>query len=95
MSNKKPVGSFIGAVIFGVITTFFVFLAVKPQGEGDALLPLFAFLFGSVSGTVFLVFLLIWAVRKSKHGKEQSYRNLMARPKVDRWRREQKRRNDL
>lgn len=84
MSNKKPVGSLIGAVIFGVITAFFVFLAFKPQGQGDALMPMFAFLYGSVSGTIFLVFLLTWAVKKLKYEKEQSYRNMMARPKVDR-----------
>jgi hypothetical protein len=69
MSDKKPVGSLIGAVIFGVITAFFVFLAVKPQGPGDALLPLFAFLYGSLSGMVFLVFLLIWVVKKLNHKK--------------------------
>jgi len=84
MSNKRPVGSLIGAVIFGVITAFFVFLALKPQGEGDALMPMFAFLYGSVFGTVFLVFLFAWAVKKLKYEKEQSFRNMMARPKVDR-----------
>lgn len=69
MSNKKPVGSLIGAVIFGVITAFFVLLAVSPQGPGDALLPLFALLYGSLSGMVFLFFLLIWVVKKLKYEK--------------------------
>jgi len=95
MSNKNPVGSLIGAVIFGVITAFFVLLAVSPQGAGDALLPMFAFLFGSLSGMVFLVFLLIWAMKKRKYKKEKSHREVMARRRVERCRREQERKNDL
>ncbi len=88
MSNKKPVESLIGTVIFGVITAFFVLMAVAPQGPGDALQLFFAFIFGSLSGVVFLVFFLFWAVKKRKYEKEKSHREMMARRRVERWRRE-------
>jgi predicted membrane protein len=95
MSNKKPVGSLIGTVIFGVITAFFVLMAVAPLGPGDALLPFFAFIYGSLSGVVFLGFFLFWALKKRKYEKEKSHREMMARRRVERWRREQQRKNDL
>jgi len=96
MSNKKPVGSFYGVVIFGAITTFFILSYYHAQGLPDgALTSAFAWLLAVLSGFGFLVFFLIWVVKKRKYEKEKSNREMMARRRVERWRREQERKNDL
>jgi len=96
MSNKRPVGSFYGAVIFGAITAFFILSYYHAQGLPDgALTSAFAWLLAVLSGFGFLVFFLIWVVKKRKYEKEKSHREMMARRKLERLRREQEIKSDL
>lgn len=83
-----------GAVIFGAITAFFL-MAFAPLGAGDALVPMFTSLFAFLFGIGFLVFFLIWVVKKRKYEKENSHREMVARRRVERWRREQESKIDL
>ena len=92
---KKPYFSMIGTVICGSITAFFLLMAFAPLSAGDALAPMFTLLFAFLFGIGFLVFFLIWVVKKRIYEKEKSHREMMARRRVERWRRELERKNDL
>ena len=85
MNNKRPVGSFYGAVIFGAITAFFILSYYHAQGLPDgALTSAFALLLAVLSGFGFLVLFFIWVVKKRKYEKEKSHREMMARRKLER-----------
>ena len=72
MSSKKPVGSLIGTVIFGAITALFLLAFFQYQRAPDgALTSAFALLLAFPFGIGFLVFLLIWAVKKRKYEIEE------------------------
>jgi hypothetical protein len=92
---KKPYFSMTGAVICGSITAFFLLMAFAPLSAGDALVPMFSLLFAFLFGIGFMVFFLTWAAKKRKYEKEKSHREMMARRRVERWRREQERKIDL
>ena len=94
MSRKKPKGSLFGAVVCGSITAFFLLMAFAPLGAGDALVPMFTLLFAFFFGIGFLVFFLTWVLKMRKYEKEKSHREMMARRRVEKWRREQQREND-
>ena len=92
---EKPYFSMIGAVICGSITAFFLLMSFSPLSAGDALVPMFTFLFAFLFGIGFLVFFLTWVVKKRKYEKEKSHREMMARRRLERWRREQERKSDV
>lgn len=72
MSNKKPLGSLIGAIIFGAITAFFLLAFFQYQSAPDgALTSAFALLLAFPFGIGFMVFLLVWAVKTRKYKEEQ------------------------